>query len=295
VKHFKILIITAIVVTFGTIANAWAANRIPVFVSIVPQKFFVQQIGKDLVDVHVMVAPGASPATYEPRPRQMAAISKTRIYFAIGVPFESVWLPKIAAANPRMKVVHTDEGIEKIPMAAPHQKDEGSAKGRRAQASLDPHIWLSPPLVKRQARTIRNALQQLDPVHRAVYEANFESFAAAIDRLNEYIASVFAHSHGLRFMVFHPSWGYFARTYKLEQIPIEIEGKAPKPAQLEKLITRARRDEIKVIFVQPQFSKKSARLIAAEIGGRVVAANPLAPDWAENLRAVAGRIKAALR
>jgi zinc transport system substrate-binding protein len=96
-------------------------------------------------------------------------------------------------------------------------------------------------------------------------------------------------------MVFHPAWGYFARTYKLKQIPIELEGKAPKPAQLQNLIVRARRDKIKVIFVQPQFSSKSARLIAAEIGGRVIVADPLAADWPQNLRAVARQIKAALK
>jgi zinc transport system substrate-binding protein len=113
--------------------------------------------------------------------------------------------------------------------------------------------------------------------------------------LNDDLDAIFARAHGLRFMVFHPAWGYFARTYKLKQIPIELEGKAPKPAQLQNLIVRARRDKIKVIFVQPQFSSKSARLIAAEIGGRVIVADPLAADWPQNLRAVARQIKAALK
>jgi zinc transport system substrate-binding protein len=194
-----------------------------------------------------------------------------------------------------MKVVHTDEGIHKFPMEAPHHMDEGSDKDRHAHRGLDPHIWLSPPLVKHQAQIICTALQQLDPVHRTTYAANFKSFAAAIDRLNDDLSAVFAGAHGLRFMVFHPAWGYFARTYKLKQIPIELEGKAPKPAQLQNLIVRARRDKIKVIFVQPQFSSKSARLIAAEIGGRVIVADPLAADWPQNLRAVARQIKAALK
>jgi zinc transport system substrate-binding protein len=293
--RIKIFIIIAITATYAIVANALAADRIPVFVSIVPQKYFVQQIGKDLVDVQVMVAPGASPATYEPRPKQMAALSNTAIYFAIGVPFESVWLGKIAAANPRMKVVHTDAGVKKFPMEAHHHHSEGQAEDLNEHSGLDPHIWLSPPLVKQQARTICSALQQIDPVHRAIYKANFDSFAAAIDRLNNDLDAVFANAGGLRFMVFHPSWGYFARAYKLHQIPIEMEGKAPKPAQLQSLIARARKDKITVIFVQPQFSTKSARLIAAEIGGRVVVADPLAADWPENLRAVASQIKAALR
>ena len=94
----KLIFIFAMLFVFP--GNGHAADKIPVFVSIVPQEYFVQQIGKDLVEVQAMVRPGASPATYEPRPRQMADLSKTRIFFAIGVPFENFWLDKIAAANP---------------------------------------------------------------------------------------------------------------------------------------------------------------------------------------------------
>jgi zinc transport system substrate-binding protein len=96
-------------------------------------------------------------------------------------------------------------------------------------------------------------------------------------------------------MVFHPAWGYFAHTYGLEQVPVEVEGKAPKPAQLQALIERARQKGITVIFVQPQFSTKSAALIAKEIHGQVVFADPLAEDWQANLRQVARKFKAALK
>ena len=96
-------------------------------------------------------------------------------------------------------------------------------------------------------------------------------------------------------MVFHPSWGYFAHTYGLEQIPIEREGKAPKPVHLQELITHAIAHDIRVIFVQPQFSTKSAETIAKAIGGTVVVADPLALDWADNLRRQARKIRSALK
>ena len=131
--------------------NGWAQDRLTVFVSIVPQTYFVRQIGIGLVDVQVMVPPGSSPATYEPKPRQMAGLSKARIYFAIGVPFENAWLKRIAAANPQMQVVHTERGIKKIPMAAHEHPIEGE---HPEHGILDPHIWLSPPLVKMQAHAI---------------------------------------------------------------------------------------------------------------------------------------------
>lgn len=289
----------------------FAADRVPVFVSIVPQKDFVQQIGKDLVDVKVMVPPGANPAIYAPRPRQMAAISRTRLYFAIGVPFEAVWLKKIAASNPDMRVVHTEHGIKKIPMATHQHRDETGAghnqgeqengpgkhpgDNQNAQGILDPHIWLSPPLVMTQARTILSALQKVDPAHHDDYAANYTVFTSKIVEIDTDLKTIFAGRQGLQFMVYHPAWGYFAHSYGLRQVPIEIEGKAPKPAQLGELIEHARENRIKVIFVQPQFSAKNARRVASEIGGQVVFANPLAEDWAANLREIAAKFKAALR
>ena len=286
-----------------------AAEKIPVFVSIVPQKYFVEQIGKDMVDVQAMVLPGASPATYEPKPPHMVALSKANIYFAKGVPFENTWLAKIIATNANMNVVHTEHGIQKLEMKAHHHhEDEVEEHGHEEHhdevakdedhhehEGLDPHIWLSPPLVKVQASAILAALQEADPVHKAVYEENFNDFIARVDQLDSDLKKTFTGKKGLQFMVFHPAWGYFADAYGLEQVPIEIEGKDPKPAQLRELIEHARESGIKVIFVQPQFSTKSAKVIASDIEGQVAFANPLAEEWMDNLRQVAEKFKATLK
>ena len=292
----------------GVMSNAFADNKLSVFVSIAPQKYFVQQIGKDLVQVQVMVQPGADPHTYEPRPRQMVAISKAKLYFSIGIGFEEANLKNIIATHPQIKVVHTDQGIPKIPMATPHpgkqehhaneenhKKAEQHEQGETAPDGLDPHIWLSPPLVMTQARTILRALQRIDPAHRSAYEANYNAFISDLVNLDTELKNIFAGKHGLGFMVFHPSWGYFAHSYGLKQVPIELEGKNPKPARLKELIKNARESSIKVIFVQPQFSAKSAKLIAKEIGGEVAFVDPLAEDWSANLREVANKFKAALK
>jgi len=291
-KAFLVLIIV------GFTQPALSAQRLPVFVSIVPQKTFVQQIGRDRVDVQVMVQPGASPHTYEPKPRQMVALSRAKLYFAIGVAFEKTLLHKITVANPAMKVVPMDRGIEKIPMAAEHRGDEDQGHNEAhhpENGGLDPHIWLSPPLVKLQAGLILHALLEIDPAHRSAYEANYRRFLSQVDELDAELKALFAGKQGLHFMVFHPAWGYFARAYGLEQVPVEIEGKTPKPAELKALIDHAKEKGIKVIFVQPQFSTKSAALIAREIGGQVVFADPLAEDWSANLREVGDKFKAALR
>lgn len=274
-----------------------AKEKASLFVSIAPQEFFVRKIAGDRFDVSVMVAPGADAHTFEPKPRQMIALSEAKIYFAIGVEFEKTWLDRFQALNPDLKIVHTHHGIKKIPIKAfQHQekdanpnrtsakKDHGQQHGR---GGLDPHIWLSPPLVKILARNIRKALQDLDSAHASVYEANYQRFIAEIDKLDAELRGIFKGKQGLGFMVYHPSWGYFAHTYQLAQIPVEIEGKAPKPAQLKALIAHAKEHGIKVIFVQPQFSARSADLIAREIGGQVAFVDPLARHWANNLREVA--------
>jgi zinc transport system substrate-binding protein len=273
-------------------SGAHAAEKLPVFVSIVPQKYFVEKIGAKLVDVSVMVKPGASPATYEPKPRQMVAISRTRIYFSIGVPFEKAWLKKIAATHPGMRVVPTDHGINKIALAEHRHQDEGK---HPEHGIPDPHIWLSPTLVMIQARTILKALQEVDPAHGTEYEINYKAFVSQLSDLDVELRNTFVGAQGLEFMVFHPSWGYFANTYGLKQVSIEIAGKDPKPAQLKELIEYAKKSGIKFIFVQPQYSAKSAQLIAREIGGQVIFADSLAEDWAGNLRAVARKLRSTLR
>jgi zinc transport system substrate-binding protein len=295
------LLLVGLLSSFLFPAQIGLAQPVKVFVSILPQKYFVEKIGGDLVEVSVMVQPGASPATYEPKPRQMVALAKTRIYFAIGVPFEAAWLEKVAATNSRMQVVHTETGIERMPMK-PHYRHGGvrpqvEIEHRHDHLGVkDPHIWLSPPLVTQQARSIFCTLAALDPHHLASYEINYKKFIIELVDLDLELKRVFdRNGEHTEFMVFHPSWGYFARAYGLRQVPIEIEGKEPKPEELKDLVKYAKARGAKVVFVQPQFSQQAAQMIAQAIGGQVAQVDPLAPDWANNLREVAFKFKEALR
>ena len=274
------------------------ADALQVTVSILPQKYFAERIGGDLVDVAVMVEPGASPATYEPRPRQMAQLARSSIYFAIGVPFESAWLEKIAGANKRMRIIRTADAVARIMMAAHHHEDAGPGEhGRDGGGIPDPHVWLSPPLVRILCETMRDALVSADPAHAAAYRSNYIRFAREINRCDEDILNLLQDSppEARRFMAYHPAWGYFARTYGLHQVTVELEGKEPGPRQLAALIRRARQTGIRTVFVQPQFSEKNARVLARGIGAAVVRADPLAYDWPANLAAVARQFAGALR
>lgn len=299
-RHFFIGTFTGICLFCTACAPEISASEtIPVFVSIPPQKYFVEKIGGELVSVSVMVGPGANAHTFEPKPAQMTGLAKARAYFAIGMEFETVWLDKIAAANPKLLIVHTEKGLERIPMKEHHSDGEhkdSHSDQHEHQGISDPHIWLSPPLVKLQAKNILDGLIAADSAHQAAYLSNYETFIKETESLDAEIKGLFAEKgKGSRFMVFHPSWGYFAQAYGLEQIAVEIEGKEPKPAQLAQLIEHARKEGIRVIFVQPQFSVKNAETVAKAIRGQVVFADPLAEDWAKNLRDVAAKFKAALK
>jgi len=280
--------------------SAFGKDRDVVFVSILPQKFFVQQISGNLLDVEVMVEPGASPATYEPKPSQMRKLAESRVYFAVGVPFEHVWLDKLIGVNPDIHLVHTDAGIEKIAMKAhvhtevDHQEEHRHRHREIGEQGLDPHIWLSPALVKHQAAIIHETLAGLYAGEAAALRANYESFVAKVDASDARMKNLLRQFRGREFMVFHPSWGYFAQEYGLQQVAIEVEGKTPKPAQMRELISYARDHHIRVIFAQEQFSKKSAGIIAREINGEVVSIDPLAENWFANMEEIAHKFKKAL-
>ena len=257
-----------------------------VMVSIVPLEGFVRAIAQNSVDVSVMVLPGSSPATYEPKPSQMRDLTHARLYFAVGVPFENAWLPRFAAQNSRMKIVPLYEGIARHMMARHehhHDEEHDHDEHEHNAAMPDPHIWLSPSLVKKMADRILKELAGILPDQAATFARNHAAFIKEIDATDRQIRTILETAGGSSFMIFHPSWGYFAREYGLTQLPIELEGKEPKPRQLGAFINEAREHKVQAIFVQPEFSQKAARQIAGEVGVNVLSISSLAPDWSENL------------
>ncbi|TVQ42254.1 MAG: cation ABC transporter substrate-binding protein [Gloeocapsa sp. DLM2.Bin57] len=256
-------------------------------VSILPQEYFVRKIAGEKAEVTVLVQPGSEPETYEPLPQQLTAISQSQAYIALGVSLERGWLSKIESLNPDLVIINSGEGVPLIPMVEhhhhhdhDHDHDHGHSHG---EDGLDPHIWLSPQLVKIQAQNIYQGLVELDPENQAEYQQNLDNFLAEIDQLDTEIRDNLSGIENRKFIVFHPAWGYFAQEYDLEQIPIEVGGVEPSAAQLGQLVNRAQAEDIRVIFAQYQFNSRTAETIAQEIGGEVVFIDPIAPNWSENL------------
>ncbi len=270
-----------------------------VFVSILPQRYFVNAIAGDRVGVRVMIEPGQEPHTFEPTPRQMAELAQARLYLSIGVAFEKSLLPRIRSNNPHLRIVDIRQGIELRQMAS--GEEEHSAREAEAQRhdheqqGLDPHVWMSPRLAERLALNTRNALIELDPAGSQRYEQGYRELAGELEALHREIAAALAPYRGREIFVYHPAYGYFAEEYGLEQVAVETGGSEPSARQLARLIEMARRRGVKVIFVQPQFSQSGARAVAEAIGGAVVSLDPLAEDYLDNMRRVAAEVAEALR
>ena len=279
---------------------AWGQRektKIPVFVSILPQAYFLERIGGNHVDVEVLIGTGQSPHSYEPTPKQMAKLAMAKAYFTIGVPVERGFLRKVRQSHKQLLIVETQKGITYRYLAG-HDHDHGDAheKGHKAEEKKepDPHIWMAPNLVKIQARNIYDALIRLDPAHKQEYAENLQAFEADLDRVDTRISRSLSPLRGKKMYVFHPAFGYFADAFGLIQMPIEIEGKEPGARQLAKLIDGAKKDGVKVMFVQPQFSARSAETMAKAIGGVVVPIDPLARDYLANLDRLAAAVEKGL-
>jgi zinc transport system substrate-binding protein len=268
--------------------------QVSVYVSILPQKYFVERIGEDKVQVVVMVQPGNSPETYEPKPQQLLDLKRAALYIQIGMPFEEIWLPKLIKHNSQLNILDARQGINLHKMPSTYNFTENTENSHQ-HGEFDPHIWLSPNLVKTMAQNIAHWLAEYDPLHADFYVTNYNNFAADLTQLDAEIRAEFSDIAHRRFMVFHPSWGYFARNYALQQVPIEIAGKEPNAQDLIRLIMFARYQQIKTIFVQRQFSQKSAQVIAENIGAKLIVVDPLAEDYINNLRSISKLFAAAMR
>jgi len=274
-----------------------APSRIRSVVSVLPQAYFVKRIAGADAHVEVLVGPGQDPHTFEPTPQQMAGLSEAAVYFRIAMPFEPPLIAKLASINKNLRVVDTTEGITLLPMAeedAEHDGHEEHAGDGFAHGDKDPHIWLDPKLVKIQASTICRALVEMDSAAGEKYRANLRAFQDDLDRLDDRLSKALSPLKGREFFVYHPAFGYFAAAYGLRQVAVETGGKEPGPRQVAALLDRARGQGVKVIFVQPQFSDKTARAIADQIGGAVVAMDDLPSDYLEGMGRMAEQIEQAL-
>jgi zinc transport system substrate-binding protein len=272
--RFLPLIASALCCLFATPPYAGSADgaAISVVTTILPYREFIDAVGGKRVETFVLIPPGANPHAFELTPSILTRAAAADLYVKAGsgIEFELVWADKIIAQRKGIAVCDSSRGIDLI--------------------GGDPHVWLSARNARAIVDNIRDCLTALAPEHAEEFRANAESYRERLDGLDREISARFPPGGQRAFLILHPSWGYFARDYGLEQIAVEEEGKEPSPRRLAALIDTARQKGLRRVFVSPQVSDKAARTLADEIGGEVAVANDLAGDYIENLRSFARSI-----
>ncbi len=267
-------------------AAAAAGHSLKIFVSIPPQAYMVERVAGGRASISVLAEGGRDPHTFEPSPRQAMALGGSDIFLTLGMPFEEEIVKRLRDGP---MVEDITRGIDKRLMTPRHAGGAGPA------GEPDPHVWLSPPLVKIMAGNIAAVLAENDPEGAVEYRHNLAGFEKDLDRVHERVARILDPYRGSNFYVFHPSYGYFGDTYGLVQKAVETGGKAPTPRGISSLIQAAGKDKVGVIFVQPQFDQRSAAALAKGIGGSVVALDPMARDVLANFEEMAVKLEEGLR
>jgi zinc transport system substrate-binding protein len=285
-KVSVIILIAAIIFSCGSEKKPTSENTFPtITVSILPEKTFVEKIGGTDFKVNVLVPPGASPESHSLIPSQLKDISTSPVWFLMGhLGFEYSWKDKICDLNKSMKVFDLSEGLNLI-------AETEETGGHVHEGGVDPHIWMSPVEVKKIAGKIKEVLTQINPPGNARYEKNYQDFVKEIDETDTAIRKIFQGCEGKTIIVFHPSLTYFARDYGLNQVSLESGGKEPLTQHVKEVVDLAKKEKIKVIYIQSEFDRENARVFAEEIGGEIIQVAPLNPDWSKNLTGMAQIMK----
>jgi zinc transport system substrate-binding protein len=294
VMLFALFLSLGLVIISGCVDRPEASvssDKPVVAVSILPQAEFVEKIAGEQVRVLVMVPQGADPHTYEITSGQLRDLSKAEMYVKVGsgMDFENVWMDRLIAQNTNMLIVDSSRGIELRTMEADSHDEELDADDyneTNTSGAKDPHIWTSPQEAKIMVDNIYEGLIQIDPDNQELYMQNRDAYIAELDAADSMIKETLAGKEGSSFIVYHPSWGYFAEDYGLDQVSVEMEGKEPSAKDMQRLVDTAKEKNITVIFVQPGFSATSSKAIASEINAEVIAVDPLAKDYIDNLAKV---------
>jgi len=258
--------------------------------SILPQEYFVQRIAGDLVHTVVLVGEGQSPHSYEPTPSQMAALAKAKVWILSGTDFELVLEDKVSSLYPNLLVIDGTEGVTFRSLEVhddEHAIEEGSLE-------RDRHTWLGWESAKILADHVLRTTITLLPEQKALLEANHRILLEDIDATFLSLKEKLAPLSGRKVFVYHPSFGYFFDEFNLIQEAVEIGGKEPTAKDLSLLIQKAKSEKAVALFVQKQFPLASAQTVAKAAGAKVLALDPLARDWMENIQVMGETLLSAI-
>ena len=260
-----------------------------VSVSILPQKYFVDQIAGNILEVNVLVPSGSSPHNYEMLPSQMKDLAQSKVWLQIGLlTFEEALSDKLADINKNLSIVNCSEGI--VPIAGSECEEEGHDHERAHHDAYDPHTWLAPAESKIIAQHTLTALKTSFPDHATDFDANYARLVTRIDSLAAQIGQQLAPLKNRNILIFHPALAYYARQFGMEQIALELDGKDPSPRHMKNIVDLAHAQNIHVIFIQKEFDSAFALQLSREIKGEVIVIDPLDYNWEAQMRDITEKI-----
>lgn len=289
-------ILVAIVAIF-TFANA--EEKPLVMASIDPLSFLVEQIAGDTVEVKTLAKSNVH--SYDPSMEDMQDIAKSKIFFAIGLEYEKKWLKLFKESSKELKIVETDDRIVKLKYPLSYQEKKILEKEGKLPTSdlaregdvLDTHVWLNPMLVIELCRSITDGLIDVFPKNRDLYLMNYKRFMQKITQLDEWAISELEGLQNRKFLVYHTSWAYFARHFRLEEINIESKDEALRMDDVASIVKMMKDENIKVIFIDSAHFMGIAKQLADQTGAKVEYLLPLTRDWLESIQNAVKVIKAA--
>lgn len=283
-KYIILLTLTTLFAACTSTGKQTGNSETPIItVTMEPQRYFAEAIAGDKYSIVSMVPKGSSPETYDPTPGQLVSLGDSKAYLRIGyIGFEQSWMDRLLANTPHLQVFDTSKGINLIFEAEQNHGDHQHPGG------VEPHVWSSTTNALVLARNTYKALTALDKENEPYYLERYDSLCDHIQRTDTLIREILATPGTARsFMIYHPALSYFARDYGLHQLSIEEGGKEPSPAHLKALIDLCKAEGVRTIFVQPEFDRRNAEIIAQQTGTKVVLINPISYDWAEELLNIA--------
>lgn len=277
--------------------------EVRVIVTIPPLVGLVQSLAPAGVKVIGLMQPGQSEHGYEFRPSDMNALARSDMVVYIGMGLEpgiAKFMAKKADDRRRVVVLGEVLGLQKPGVAPePHNHKANEAEEvhdhkhdkhiEHDRASIDVHIWLDPVLVRESLPHISAALQKvIASKGQAWAGAEIEidqKLAAAqqkVDALHERFKTTLAPFKGRSIVTHHAAFGRLAERYdiKIAEVIRPFESAEPTPGQLEEVIKAIRAQNVKTIFVEPQFNAKAAQRIAEAAHVRLGHLDPLGDgDW----------------
>lgn len=245
-------------------------NSVVLSVSIAPIKYIVERITCGDFPIEVIVPAGANPESYSPSPGQLIELNNSKLLFTTGL----LDMEKELTANVSIgsdSVIELARGIKLM-----YNDTDDTPHSNHAHGT-DPHIWMSPKQLKTMAANAYDAIKKTFP-DSLKYDSSYLKLQEELDRADCYIQEKVARSPIRSFIIYHPSLGYYARDYSLQQISMEKDGKEPSAVHMQTIVDMARRNQIPVILYQKEYAENVVKMISADIGAIPVTIDPLEED-----------------